>query len=99
MAKNYITELQKSEKKFYQVGHLSKIIVDGKEVDKTGPVGPFEFIKTIEKSEIVRFSKKAFTDGEDKVTVWYQNVTSGKDVMKPGLLYKTIKSCRCNILG
>ena len=48
----------KSEKKFYQVGHLSKIIVDGKEVDKTGPVGPFEFIKTIEKSEVFGFPKK-----------------------------------------
>ena len=49
----------KSEKKFYQVGHLSKIIVDGKEVDKTGPVGPFEFIKTIEKSEIVQILKES----------------------------------------
>jgi cation/acetate symporter len=82
----------KSEKKFYQVGHLSKIIVDGVEVDKTGPVGPFEFIKTIESSEVVRFTKKAFTDGEDKVTVWYQNVTKGSDVMKPGLLYKLTKA-------
>lgn len=78
----------KSEKKFYQVGHLSKIIVDGKEVDKTGPVGPFEFITIIEKSEVVRFSKKAFTNGNDKVTVWYQQITKGEDVMKPGLLYK-----------
>ena len=82
----------KSERKFYQVGHLSKIIVDGKEVDKTGPVGPFEFIKAIENSEVVRFSKKAFSDGGDKVTVWYQNITSGKDVMKPGLLYKLSKA-------
>lgn len=82
----------KSEKKFYQVGHLSKIVVDGKEVDNTGPVGPFEFIKTIETSEIIRFSKKAFSDGEDKVTVWYQNVTKGVDVMKPGLLYKLTKA-------
>lgn len=78
----------KSERKFYQVGNLSKIIVDGQEVDKTGPVGPFEFLSTIEKSEVVRFTKKSFTDGEDKVTVWYQNVTKGEDVMKPGLLYK-----------
>ena len=82
----------KSERKFYQVGHLSKIIVDGKEVEKTGSVGPFEFIKAIENSEIIRFSKKAFTDGEDKVTVWSQNSTSGKDVMKPGLLYKLSKA-------
>jgi cation/acetate symporter len=78
----------KSERKFYQVGHLSKIEVDGKEVEKTGPVGPFEFIKNIEHSEIVRFSKKAFNDGDEKVTVWYQSPTSGKDIMKPGLLYK-----------
>jgi len=78
----------KADKKFYQVGHLSKIIVDGKEVDKTGPVGPFEFLKTIEKSEVVRFSKKAFTDGTTKVTVWYQNITKGEDIVKPGLLYK-----------
>ncbi|MDP1620971.1 MAG: cation acetate symporter [Bacteroidales bacterium] len=82
----------KSEKKFYQVGHLSKIIVDGKEVDQTGPVGPFEFIKTIESSEIVRFTKKAFSNGDDRVTVWYQNVTKGTDVMKPGLLYKLSKA-------
>jgi len=82
----------KSEKKFFQVGHLSKIIVDGKEVDKSGPVGPFEFLKTIENSEVVRFSKKAFSDGDDKVTVWYQNVTKGENVMKPGLLYKLSKS-------
>lgn len=81
-----------SERKFFQVGHLSKIIVDGKEVDKTGPVGPFEFIKTIEKSEIVRFSKKAFKDGDDNVTVWYQKPTKGEDVMKPGLLYKLSKA-------
>ncbi len=82
----------KSDKKFYQVGHLSKIIVDGKEVDKTGPLGPFEYVKIIGKSEIVRFAKNSFSDGEDKVTVWYQNVTKGEDVMKPGLLYKLSKS-------
>lgn len=82
----------KTERKFYQVGHLSKIIVDGKEVEKTGSVGPFEFIKTIEQSEVIRFTKKAFTDGDDKVTAYYQEKTHGKDVMKPGLLYKLTKA-------
>ncbi len=81
----------KTDKRFYQVGHLSKIIVDGKEVEKTGPVGPFKFLKTIEKSEVVRFSKKTFSDGNEKVTVWYQNPTSGENIMKPGLLYKLSK--------
>lgn len=78
----------KSDRKFYQVGHIRKIEADGKEIEKTGPVGPFEFIKTIEHSEIVRFAKKSFKDGDDKVTAWYQNPTPGKDIMKPGLLYK-----------
>ncbi len=87
----------KTEKKFYQVGHLSKIMVDGKEVDKTGPVGPFEFLKTIETSEIVRFSKKVFKDGDEKVTVWFQNVTKGEDIMKPGLLYKLSKAAGATI--
>lgn len=82
----------KSERRFFQVGHLSKVILDGQEVDRTGAVDPFEFIKTIENSEIVRFSKVYFSDGEDKVTAWFQNKTSGKDIMKPGLLYKLSKS-------
>lgn len=82
----------KADKKFYQVGHMGKVVFKGKEVDKTGPVGAFRFLKVIEQSEIVRFPKKAFTDGDDKVTVWYQSTTKGEDVMKPGLLYKLSKA-------
>ncbi len=78
----------KSAKKFFQVGHLSKIIVDGKEVDSTGSIGPFEFLSTIESSELVRFAKKSFDDNGEKTTVFMQNPTSGKDFMKPGLKYK-----------
>lgn len=81
----------KAAEKFYQVGHLTKIIVNGKEVEKTGPVGPFKFLNTIKSSEVMRFTKKAFSDNDEKVTVWYQNVTAGKDVLKPGLLYKLSK--------
>ncbi len=76
----------KQAAKFYQVGHLSKIIVDGEEVEKTGPVGPFEFLTHIENSQIVRFSRKEIK--EAKTTVWYQEVTDGKEMVKPGLLYK-----------
>jgi len=76
----------KEAKKFYQVGHLSKIIVDGKEVDSTGAVGPFEFLSDIEQSELVRFAKKEIK--EEKTTVWYQNPTQGKKMVTPGLMYK-----------
>jgi len=85
--KLYNGEPQKN-RKFYQVGHMSKIIVDGKEVDKTGAVGPFKFLETLEKSEIVRFAKKKFADGENSVTVWTQNPTPGKRLMRPGVKFK-----------
>jgi cation/acetate symporter len=81
----------KDARKFFQVGHVQKILVDGKEVEKTGALNPFEFIKTFESSVIVRFTKVAIKDGNDKVTVYYQNPTPGKDLMKPGMYYKLDK--------
>lgn len=78
----------KEKAKFFQVGHMSKIIVNNKEVSKSGPVGPFEFLSTIEDSEIVRFNEAKFVDKDEKVTLYYQNITSGKDFMLPGLKYK-----------
>ncbi len=81
----------KDARKFFQVGHTKKIVVDGKEVESTGPVGPFEFIRNIESSVIVRFAKKSFTFNDEKVTVFYQNPTSGTDLMKPGMYYKIDK--------
>jgi len=76
----------KAEAKFYQVGHLSKIVVDGEEVSETGPLGPFKFLSTLESSEIVRFTKKDIK--EAGATVWYQEPTKGAAMIKPGLLYK-----------
>lgn len=76
----------KSAQKFYQVGHLTKIIVDGVEVDKTGPLGPFKFLSTLENSELIRFTKKAIPDRN--TTVWFQTPTLGRDMINPGLLYK-----------
>jgi cation/acetate symporter len=78
----------KNDGRFYQVGHASKIIHKGEEVDETGPLGPFEFISAVENTEVTRFIKKVFDDDGDKVTLFYQSITSGKDIMKPGLYYK-----------
>jgi cation/acetate symporter len=60
----------KEARKFYQVGHMSKIIVDGKEVEETGALGPFEFLETMTNSTVVLFKKNVFTDGANKVTLW-----------------------------
>ena len=61
--------------------------MDGKEVTEISPLGPFEFLETIANSEIVRFAKVKFEDGKNKITVWYQNITSGKAMMSPGLKF------------
>lgn len=78
-------------KKFFQVGHMSKIIKNGTSVSKTGPINPVQLLSIIDDSEVVRFTKKSFSDGENKVTAWYQNHTLGKDIMRPGLKFKVDK--------
>lgn len=77
--------------KFYQVGHVKKIVVNGREVEETGPIGPFKFIKTLGTSQIVRFTQKAFTFAGEKITIYFQNITAGSDIIKPGLYYKLDK--------
>jgi cation/acetate symporter len=74
----------KIAEKFYQVGHLTSIKVNGVEVEETGPLGPFEFFTALENSELVRFIKKEIRD--EQTTVWYQSPTSGHDMISPGLL-------------
>ncbi|WAC40633.1 cation acetate symporter [Pedobacter sp. SL55] len=78
----------KDKRKFYQVGHLSKIIVNGKEVDKTGALGPFQYLSTIKESQVVRFLQTKLTDGTDQVAIYYPEVTAGAKFMLPGLKYK-----------
>lgn len=78
----------REKRRFYQVGHMSKIVVNGQEVDKTGPLGPFEFLSTLQESEIVRFRQVKFTDGADQVSLYYPQPTAGETFMLPGLKYK-----------
>jgi len=78
-------------RKFYQVGHIGKLVKNGREVEQVKGLNPFSFISTIEKSDIVRFTKAAIEDGKDKVTVWYQNLTPGNQIMRPGLKFKVDK--------
>lgn len=79
---------EKENGNFFQVGHLSKIVQNGREVNETGPVGPIEFLAVMGNSEVVRFNSAKLLDGEDHVTVYYQEKTAGKDFLLPGLKYK-----------
>ncbi|MBI5960461.1 MAG: cation acetate symporter [Chloroflexi bacterium] len=78
----------KANEKFYQVGHFSKLVVDGVEVESVKNLNPAEFFSIIEDSEIVRFATKDFTAAGDKVTVWYQSATPGEKILRPGLKFK-----------
>ena len=78
----------KEKRKFFQVGAMSKIIVDGKEVKETGPVSPFKFLDIVTQGEVLRFKKNKIHDGDNIVTVWTQNPTSGATIMRPGLKFK-----------
>lgn len=85
--KLYNGEPQEKEK-FFQVGKMTKIIVDGKEVEKTGPIGPFKFLETVGNSEVLRFKSVKFHDGEDSVNVFVQNPTPGSKLMRTGAYFK-----------
>ncbi len=79
----------KEDEKFFQVGHFSKIIVDGEEVESVDNLNPAQFFEIIQDSEIVRYTKKEFdTDEGDHVTLWYETPTSGEKILRPGLKFK-----------
>jgi cation/acetate symporter len=76
----------KEEGKFYLVGNLSEI--DGQTSVDTGSLDPFTFIETIKEGTFIRWSKQALTDDTNKITVYYQVPTPGKDILIPGLKFK-----------
>jgi cation/acetate symporter len=84
----------KADGRFFQVGHMTKIVKNGEEVESTGPLGPFEFFSVLEESEVVLFQKASFNDGDDKVAAFYQQPTQGADVLKPGLMLKVGKNAK-----
>lgn len=81
----------KENERFYSVGHMDKIMYNGKKVVETGGLNIFSFFATIGNSDVVRFSKTSFKDGKDKVSVWFQKVTSGEEILRPGLKFKVDK--------
>ncbi|MGO1650227.1 MAG: sodium/solute symporter [Sphingobacterium sp.] len=78
----------REDRNFYQVGSMSKIIVNGEQVNQTGSLGPFEFLTTLQESEIIRFLQVNFDDEGDQVAIYYAQPTAGESFMLPGLKYK-----------
>ncbi len=76
----------RAEQKFYQVGHITKIVRDGVEVEETGPLGPFSIFSALDEAELVRYTRVELRD--ENTTVWYQTPTAGRDMINPGLFLK-----------
>jgi len=76
------------EGRFFQVGTFSRIVVDGEEVESLDRVGPFQFLAVIQESDVIRFIPTRFDYNGDSVNVWYQTVTPGESLMRPGVRFK-----------
>ncbi|MEO1993664.1 MAG: cation acetate symporter, partial [Planctomycetaceae bacterium] len=93
----------RGENELHPVGHLSKL-PGGK--TRTGPVGPLEFFRILQDSEVILWGNKKITTPDSRtVTVYYQKPTAGKDVLLPGThpKFKGIHSDKvvdkCNFLS
>ncbi len=78
----------KEEGKFFPVGHIKTLKMDGKEVVATGAVGPLAYLAALKDSTIVLWGKKYIKEGGNTTTIYYQKPTPGARVLRPGLKFK-----------
>lgn len=78
----------REEQKFYQVGRMSRIYLDGNETDDTGRLNVISYLRAIQNGQVIRYAKRTINLDGDSVTVWIQNETAGTKFMRPGLKYK-----------
>jgi len=91
--KHLVNGLPKSSSNDLQpVGFVARL-PDSEE--STGPMGPLSFLSNIGQSTIGRPKSETITDDAGKNTVFYPAMTSGSEILAPGLhptLFKGIKS-------
>jgi cation/acetate symporter len=73
-----------------QVGNMERIAGRSGAEASTGPVGPFELLSLVgdPESRIRRWKEMKFSDGTDKVAIYYSELTAGNRIMRPGLSFK-----------
>ncbi len=70
------------EAELHPVGFLAEL-PDG--AQETGPLGPFEFFRTLQKSKVVLWSETKFTDEEGStVSIYSPRTADGNQVLRPG---------------
>ncbi|MEM9827471.1 MAG: cation acetate symporter [Planctomycetota bacterium] len=70
------------QKELQPVGSISRLAGNAR---STGPLGPVSFLRAISESDVVLWRKETITnDNGDKTTIFYQKVTPGSQVLRPG---------------
>ena len=79
----------KEEGRFFAVGSIKELKVDGVDVAETGAVGPFSFLKKIKDSTVTLWGKQYVKNPDgSKTLIYYQKPTSGSRILRPGLKFK-----------
>ncbi len=78
----------KEEGRFFAVGHIKELKINGKDVAQTGAIGPLGFLSAIQNSTVVLWGKKYLNEGASKVVVYYQKPTPGSRLLRPGMKFK-----------
>ena len=85
---------QAGEADLLPVGYASKLPGG---VERTGPMGPAAFLRTMQDSEVILWNNEKITEAEGgATTVYFQKPTSGKDFMAPGSspTFKKVRSAK-----
>ncbi len=70
------------QRTLHPVGHVSEL-PDGQ--TETGPLGPFEYLRTLQDSTVVLWGSRKIThDDKSVTTVYFQRPTEGSKVLRPG---------------
>jgi cation/acetate symporter len=78
----------KEEGKFFAVGHIKELKVNGQDVAETGAVGPLGYLSAIQNSTVILWGKTYLIDGSDNAVIYYQKPTPGSRLLRPGLKFK-----------
>lgn len=76
------------EGKFFPVGHIKELRINGEKVTATGAVGPFAYLSALKDSTIVLWGQKYVKEGDNTLTIYYQKPTPGSRILRPGLKFK-----------
>lgn len=76
-----------TEGRFFPVGHMKEIKMDGETVLQTGAVGPLAYLRTLQDSTIVLWGTRHVRTAEGYYSIYYQKPTPGTQILRPGLRF------------